>query len=309
MDKNLLILGASGMVGQNLKDGLNKFKLKYISPSSNELNLRKYSLVKNFFKNNNITHVINCAGLVGGIKKNLNNNLDFFQINLEINYNLFNAAYDAGIKNIINLGSSCMYPKKYKRKMSEKDLATGDVEETNYGYALAKNTTSNYLKLLRDSKNLNYVTLIPCNLYGYYDNFEIDSSHLIPGLISKFYFAKKNNKKEITIWGSGEARREFLFTSDLTNFIIKKYMENTSFKDPFLNIGYGKDYKIIDFYKKIQKILKTNFKFTFDLKQPEGVQRKLIDSSLAIEKYKWSPSVKLEEGIKKTIKFHEKQKI
>ena len=202
-----------------------------------------------------------------------------------------------------------MYPKKYNRKMSEQDLGTGDVEETNYGYALAKNTTANYLKLLRESKNLNYVTLIPCNLYGYYDNFEIESSHLIPGLISKFLHAKNNNKKEIILWGTGNARREFLFTSDLTNFIVKKLMKNTIFKDPFINIGYGKDFKIIDYYKKIQKILKTNFKFIFDTNQPEGVQRKLMDSSLAINKYKWLPTFNLNEGIKKTIQYYEKQKI
>lgn len=302
-NNSVLITGASGMVGSNLQVSFSNNNIKFLSPSSKTLNLLDKKSIHNYFKKHRFNYIVHCAGLVGGIKKNLNNQIDFYKSNLEMGYNLFNLANNFKIDNIINLGSSCMYPNNYKRSFLEKDLLSGPIEETNYGYALSKINNALYLKMLRLETKRNYSTIIPPNLYGYFDNFSPESSHLIQSIIVKCIDAKRKNKKEIIIWGSGKAKREFLFTSDLTDYISFVIKNNIKLPD-LINIGYGKDFFIKELYDFVQKALNTNFTYTFDKKKPTGIFRKLINSNLAKKKYYWQPKTEINNGILKVINFY-----
>tara|TARA_B100000963_G_scaffold302005_1_gene274773 strand:+ start:1877 stop:2824 length:948 start_codon:yes stop_codon:yes gene_type:complete len=304
-NKVVLITGGSGMVGRNLKYSLKMNNVKYLSPSSNVLNLSHIKSIETFFKKNKFDYIVHCAGLVGGIEKNIRNQLAFYQENLEIGYNLVNTANKFKIKNLINLGSSCMYPSTFKRGFREKDLMSGPIEETNYGYALAKINIALFIKLIREKNNMNYSTIIPPNLYGYHDNFDPDSSHLIQSIITKCLICKKKRKKNITIWGTGKAKREFLFTSDLTDF-ISKVIKNDLKLPILLNVGYGRDFYIKEYYDFVQQCLGTRFNYKFDKKKPDGVFRKLIDSNIAKTEFNWIPKTDIKMGISKIIDFYKK---
>ncbi len=304
-NKIVLITGGSGMVGRNLKFSLKMNNVKYLSPSSKVLNLSHIKSIETFFKKNEFDYIVHCAGLVGGIEKNIINQLAFYQENLEIGYNLVNTANKFKIKNLINLGSSCMYPSIFKRSFKEKDLMSGPIEETNYGYALAKINIALFIKLIREKNNINYSTIIPPNLYGYHDNFNPSSSHLIQSIITKCIDCQKKRKKNITIWGTGKAKREFLFTSDLTDF-ISKVIKNDLKLPILLNVGYGEDFYIKEYYDFVQQCLGTRFKYKFDKKKPDGVFRKLIDSSVAKTKFNWIPKTDIKMGISKIIDFYKK---
>jgi nucleoside-diphosphate-sugar epimerase len=303
--KNILLAGASGMLGQAIYKNLKKKGKKIFCPSSKKLNLKNFLLVKKYLKKNKINYVINCAGKVGGILDNKNNQTLYYQENLEINYNLIKASYEIGIKNFMNIGSSCMYPKNIPKKIKEKELLNGYLEDTNFGYGLAKLNAALYLNLLRKNSNINYFTIIPCNLFGENDNFNPKSSHLIPAIIKKIFDLKKSKRKIITIWGDGQVKREFLYVDDIAVFITK--IVNKKIKPPaFLNVGYGKDFTITQFYKMVMKITNCDYQIRYEKSKPSGMKRKLIDSSLAKNKYSWKPKNTIIQGINKTIDFYEK---
>lgn len=245
--------------------------------------------------------------MVGGIIKNKSNNLEFFENNFEINYNLFFIASNLKVKNIINLGSSCMYPKIYKTKFKEKHLMTNILENTNFGYSLSKLSTSFYLKLLKDKLKLNYVTIIPCNLYGPNDNFDYNKSHLIPAIIRKVIEAKKFHKKYVFAWGDGSPKREFMYVDDLASLVLKMIKTKKKLPD-FINAGYGKDFTVKYFYKKIIKIIDHKILIKWDKTKPNGTKRKLINSNLAMKLFKWKPKISLDDGLKKTILFYSNKK-
>jgi GDP-L-fucose synthase len=303
--KNILIAGAAGMVGTAVKQKLINDNQKLFYPTSKELNYKNYSSIKKYLKKKKINYVINCAGKVGGILDNKNNQSLYYEENLEINYNLIKASYETGVKNFMNIGSSCMYPKNRYYKIKECELLSGYLENTNFGYGLAKLNAAMYVKLIRDKYRVNYFTLIPCNLFGEYDNFNPKSSHLIPAIIKKVFDLKRKKKKIINIWGDGKAKREFLYVEDLASFIAKVITK--SMRLPvFLNIGYGKDYSITDFYKFVMKVTKSNYQIHYEKSKPSGMKKKLIDSSLAKKKYLWKPKNSIIQGIKKTVDFYEK---
>lgn len=257
-----------------------------------------------FLKQNNITHVINCAGKVGGILDNYLNQIDYFRENNEINYNLISSSYEEGIKNFLNLSSSCMYPSNFMSKMSEKMLMLGNLEVTNFGYAIAKLTAANYVKLIRDKFKYNYSNVIPCNLYGPNDNFTDNTSHLIASIIKKVSYAKKNNINSIEVWGDGTPKREFLYIDDLVKFLFNSINKNYHIPS-FLNIGFGKDYSVNDYYKKVMKIYNYKVKLVYNSNKPNGVKRKLLDISLAKKEFKFKPKTNLEKGLENTIKYYE----
>lgn len=257
-----------------------------------------------FLKQNNITHVINCAGKVGGILDNYLNQIDYFRENNEINYNLISSSYEEGIKNFLNLSSSCMYPSNFMSKMSEKMLMLGNLEVTNFGYAIAKLTAANYVKLIRDKFKYNYSNVIPCNLYGPNDNFTDNTSHLIASIIKKVSYAKKNNINSIEVWGDGTPKREFLYIDDLVKFLFNSIDKNYHIPS-FLNIGFGKDYSVNDYYKKVMKIYNYKVKLVYNSNKPNGVKRKLLDISLAKKEFKFKPKTNLEKGLENTIKYYE----
>lgn len=301
----ILLLGGSGMLGSSIKDYLIANKLDFYSPSSKQLDLTKQKKIQLLLKNSNFTHVINCAGRVGGILDNLNNQIDYFEQNMEINYNLIKACKINKIKNFINFGSSCMYPKNIDTKMSEKILMSGPLEETNLTYALTKINAAYYLKAIRDKYDYNYTTFIPCNLFGENDKFDLNTAHLIPAIINKVYQAKLNGINEIAIWGTGNVKREFLYVKNISEFIIKHLKENTKFPE-FLNLGASKDYSIISYYNEIIQLFGVKLKINKDLSKPEGIKRKLIDSSLAKKKFQWRVIYDLKYGLNETIDYYKK---
>ena len=304
----VLLLGGNGFVGGSIKKFLTKKKINFYAPSSKKLNLKEINQIENFLTKKKISHIINSAGKVGGILSNIKNQKKFFEDNMEINYNLLKTASKHNIASIINIGSSCMYPKIYKNKMKENSLMSGYLEDTNFGYGLAKLVSSFYLKILKENNNLNYTTIIPCNLYGPKDNFDPKSSHLIAAIIQKIFTAIKNKEQSIEVWGDGSSKREFLYIDDFAEFIVNLIKSNLKFPD-FLNIGYGTDFTIKQYYKKIINLVNPKIKIIFNKKYPAGMKRKLIDSSLAKKKYKWSPKTSLDKGLIKTIKYYENNEL
>ena len=304
----VLLLGGSGFVGGSIKKFLIKKKIKFYAPSSKKLDLKKINKIENFLIKKKISHIINSAGKVGGILSNIENQKKFFEDNMEINYNLLKAASKHNVANIINIGSSCMYPKIYKNKMKENYLMSGYLEDTNFGYGLAKLISSFYLKILKKNNNLNYTTIIPCNLYGPKDNFDPKSSHLVAAIIQKIFTAIKNKEQSIEVWGDGLSKREFLYVDDFAEFVVSLVKSKLKFPD-FLNIGYGTDFTVKQYYKKIINLVNPKIKIVFNKKYPSGMKRKLIDSSLAKKIYKWSPKTSLDKGLIKTIKYYENNKL
>ena len=303
-NKIILLLGSKGFVGSRLKKTFSKKKYNILDPDKKILNLKNYNKINSFLKNYKVTHVINCAGKVGGILDNSLNQIEYYRVNNEINYNLISSCLDNGITNFLNLSSSCMYPNNFSSKMKEKDLMSGRLEPTNLGYAMAKLAAANYIKLIRDKYNFNYFNIIPCNLYGPNDNFTENKSHLISSIIKKVSDAKKNKYSSIDVWGDGSPKREFLYVDDLVNFMFTIVMNNYSVP-PFLNIGYGKDYTVNQYYRKIMKIYNYEVELTYKFDKPNGVKRKLLDITLAKKKFNFYPKTDLEKGLRKTIKYYE----
>lgn len=296
--------GSNGFVGRNLIKIFFKKKYNVLCPDKRTLDLKNIKKLKNFLYRNKVTHIINCAGKVGGILENSLNQIDFYRENNELNYNLISSSLDLGIKNFINLGTSCMYPNNYLSKMSERDLMTGKLEPTNFGYAMSKLSASSYVKLINEKFGYNYSNIIPCNLYGPYDNFDGNKSHLIASIINKTSKAKKNSHNFIEIWGDGSPRREFLYIDDLVNFIFLSVSKNYHLP-VFINIGYGKDYSVKQYYKKIMDMFNYKVKLVYNLKKPNGIKRKLLNISLAKKLFDYEPKINLETGLRKTIKFYE----
>jgi len=291
----IIVFGGNGFVGKNLKNyGTEK---NLIFPSSSNVNLLNKDLIFEYLKKEKPDLIINLAGKVGGILENVNNQYNFLITNSLINLNLISASNEVGIKNFLNVSSSCIYPPNFEGSINEEDLLSSGVEKTNEGYALAKISA---LKACSYIKTGRYKTIIPCNLYGPYDNFDLISGHMIPSVIHKIYNSKINNEKVI-IWGDGNSRREFMYVEDLIDFIF--YSINNFDKIPnILNVGTGLDYTILEYYKTISEIIEFKGDFDFDLTKPIGMKRKL----LSIKKLKslgWTPKHDLKTSIQKTYKF------
>ncbi len=301
-EKRILITGSSGMLGKSLVKTL---KYKTFTPNRKKLNLLNFSKIKQYIKMNKINFVIHCAAKVGGIQDNVNNQLEYLVENVTINKNVIMASYECDIKNLINIGSSCIYPKNIKKKISENLIFKGNFEPTNEGYAISKFLSIKICKFISKKNGFYYKTLVPTNLYGPNDNYHPEKSHLLAAIIKKLSDAKKNKNKNIEIWGDGKARREFMYVSDLSNailFSIKNFKKIPS----ILNIGTGKDFTVENYYKKASKIIFPEAKFYFNKEKPSGMKRKLLDVSIS-KKLGWKAKVSLKDGIKKTYKEYKKK--
>ena len=290
------------MVGRNIIDHIQAKNYKILSPKSSDLNLLNYKDITNFISKNKPDIIIHTAGVVGGIEANINNPVKFLVENTQIGINILTASKEMKIKNFINLSSSCMYPRNSNNPLSEEQILSGELEPTNEGYALAKiNTTKLCEYINNEDNNFLYKTIIPCNLYGKYDNFNNNSSHMIPAVIKKIHEAKKNNLQFVDIWGDGLARREFMYASDLADFIYFA-IKNFNKMPQNINVGIGKDYSINDYYKKIANIIGFKGKFKNDFSKPIGMKKKLI-SNLKLIEFGWKHKTSLEEGIKYTYQY------
>ena len=302
MAKIILLTGGSGLVGSNIRNHKYSLNYKILSPSSSDLNLLNYQNIEDYIAFNKPEIVIHAAGIVGGIQANINYPVKFLVDNMQIGLNILMAAKTKMVKNFINLGSSCMYPKNSENPISEDALLKGEFESTNEGYSLANITSTRLSEYInREDSSFLYKTVIPCNIYGKYDNFNYESSHMIPGVIRRIYDAKNNNSKHVDIWGDGLARREFMYAEDLADFIYYA-VENFNKMPQNINVGLGHDYSIIDYYKIIANVIGFKGKFNHDMSKPTGVKQKLIDVK-KLNKLGWSYKTSLELGIKKTYDY------
>ena len=302
--QKILLTGGSGMVGKNLIEFMQASSdYQIFSPTSKELNLLNQSQVNSYFKKHSLDIVIHCAGLVGGIQANINRPYSFLYENIIMGANIVNASSSNNIRKLINLGSSCMYPKDCNTELNEDSILSGKLEPTNEGYALAKISVGKLCQFIKKEKNLNYKTLIPCNLYGKWDNFDSEKSHMIPAAIKKIHNAKLNNSVPV-IWGDGLTRREFMYVEDLCSF-IEFSLNNYDDLDDFTNVGLGYDYSIKEYYEIISRIIGYQGKFSFDINKPKGMNKKLC-SIKKQTKMGWSPSFSIEDGIRLTYNFYKK---
>ena len=290
----IFLAGHNGMVGSAI---LKKLKLrgykKIITVSKSKLNLLDQKKVEIFLKKKKPKIVTIAAARVGGILANNNNKANFLYENLMIQTNLIHSSFLAGVKNLIFLGSSCIYPKNAKQPIKEKYFMTGKLEETNDAYALAKITGIKMCKDYSKQYNLNYKTLMPANMFGANDNYNLKSSHFFPALIKKIHLAKINRKKKLTIWGNGKAKRELLFVDDFADACIFFMKKKT--KESFINIGSGIEKSIIGFAKFIMKKLKVKLKINYDISKPNGMKRKILDLSIS-RKYGWVSKTSLDKA-------------
>jgi len=301
----ILITGSNGMVGRNIADYLEK-KYILLTPNSKELNLLQKDMVDKYLQETQPDIVIHCAGVVGGIQANMAHPVKFLVDNTQMGINLIMAARDASVKKLINMSSSCMYPREAKNPLAEDLILQGELEPTNEGYALAKITSTRLCEYInKENESYAYKTVIPCNLYGKYDKFNQKHSHMLPAVIKKIDEAKKKNSPSIDIWGDGEARREFMYAEDLADFIAFA-LKNFDKMPQNINVGLGHDYTINEYYQTIAKVIGYKGKFVHDLTKPVGMKQKLIDD-IKLKNFGWSYKTSLEDGIKKIYKYYLKE--
>lgn len=283
MSSKIFIAGHNGMVGSAILRILKeKKKLKLITRTKKKLDLTDQKKVDHFFKINQIDQVYMCAAKVGGILANINYPVDFLLNNIQIQNNVINACVKHKVKNLIFIGSSCIYPKNIKKKISEDDLLSGRLEETNSAYALAKITGIKLIQsyINQHKLNYNYKILMPCNLYGKNDNFDKVNSHVLAALIRKFSEAKINKYNEIEVWGSGTPRREFMNVDNFAQaaiYFMKKKLKNKKNENFIINIGSGKDLSIKQLAIKLAKNFKYKGRLVFNKRKPDGVKKKLLN--------------------------------
>lgn len=299
----LLITGGGGMVGRNLRAHPDAAGWKVLAPSSSELDLRDPKRLRSYLENNRPDAVIHAAGVVGGIHANMAEPVRFLAANTEMGINIVTACIDAGVSTLINLASSCMYPRELGNGLSEDKILTGQLEPTNEGYALAKIVTMRLCEYaMRENPALNYKTLIPCNLYGMWDKFDPRHSHLVPAIIHKVHSAMLEGVDEVEIWGDGTARREFMYAGDLADAVMRALADPAALP-PVMNIGLGQDHTINEYYHIIAQVIGWQGHFTHDLTRPVGMKQKLLDVDLQTG-WGWQPGTSLEDGIRATYQFY-----
>jgi GDP-L-fucose synthase len=306
MIKSILITGGSGLVGKNFMEHKDIKNYNIFSPSHADVDLLKFDQINDFLKEKKPDLIIHAAGIVGGIQANIKNPVKFLTQNTDMGKNLLLAAQEQNIKRLINLSSSCVYPKNYTKPLNEELILTGELEPTNEAYAIGKIFTQKLCSYINSENcGFSYKTLIPCNLFGKFDNFDLESGHLLSNIINKIYNAKKNGNKKVQIWGDGSVRREFMYAADLADFLFYS-IKNFEIIPSTLNVGIGHDYSVLDYYKAVAKSLSWKGDFIFDLSKPVGQKQKMV----SIEKLKktgWYSSTNLDVAIDLTVKYFDEE--
>jgi GDP-L-fucose synthase len=297
----IYIAGHSGMVGSAVWRALkNNGYENLIGKTSAELDLRNQQTVNDFYNQEQPEIVINAAAKVGGILVNNDFPYQFLMENMQIQNNLIDGAHKAGIEKFIFLGSSCVYPKLAQQPLKEEYLLTDSLEPTNEWYALAKISGIKACQAIRKQYNKDYVSLMPTNLYGCFDNFDLKSSHVLPAMLRKFHEAKINNHSEVMLWGSGTPMREFLYVDDMAQAVI--YALENDLPEYLYNVGTGKDISIKDLAETIQIVTGHHGKIIWDSEKPDGTPRKLLDVS-KMKSIGWEYSTDLKDGLEKTYQW------
>jgi len=317
--QKIYVAGHRGMIGSAIVRKLKSLSYNnIITRTHDELDLKNQTQVQKFFKAEKPDQVYLCAAKVGGVYANNTFPAEFIYDNLMIESNVIHNAWKVGVKKLIFLGSSCIYPKLPNQLIKETAMLSGQVEATNEPYAIAKiagiKLCESYNRQYQKSHGTDYRTVIPASLYGPGDNYHSENSHVIPALIRKIHDAKANQLSEVVVWGSGLPRREFVYIDDMSEAIIHimnldlvQYREHTEDMVSHINIGFGSDVTIEELAKKLVKIVGYEGRIVFDSNKPDGVLRKLMDSSL-IESLGWKTSVSLEDGLTLTYNDYLKNK-
>lgn len=303
MTKNskIYIAGHRGMVGSAVWRELTAQGFtNLIGKSRAELDLRSQEAVNLFFQEEKPDVVIDAAAKVGGILANQSYPYGFLMENLQIQNNLIEAAHHNNAQKFIFLGSSCIYPKESPQPIKEEHLLTGPLEKTNEWYAIAKITGIKSCEAIRQQFGKDFVSLMPTNLYGPFDNFDLQTSHVLPAMIRKFHEAKNNNQEEVRLWGSGLPKREFLHVDDLAKAVV--FAVKDILPENLYNVGSGRELSIEQLAKKIQTIVGHTGEIVWDSSKPDGTMRKLMDSS-KLNALGWHSKIDLEEGIEKTYQW------
>lgn len=304
-DEKIFIAGHQGMVGSAvLKNLKSQGYSNIITRTRRELDLLSQKSVDIFFSYENIDHVILCAAKVGGILSNNTYRADFIYENLQIASNVIKASHDYSVSKLINLGSSCIYPRDARIPIKEEYLLTGELEQTNEPYAIAKIAALKMCESFYKQYGSNFYSIMPCNLYGPRDNFDLKTSHVLPALINKIYYAREKGLQSVDVWGSGKPLREFLFVDDLAEAVVhclenvsaeRIYSENIS----HLNCGSDEEVSILELTKIIKSCLDYQGDITFDSSKPDGTFRKKMDNT-RIKSMGFSQKHNLKQGIEKT---------
>jgi GDP-L-fucose synthase len=311
MNKNarILIAGHTGLVGSAVKRKLEREGyVNLITCSYPEIDFSRQHDVELFFSREKPEYVFLCAAKVGGILANSTYPAEFIYMNIMIAANVIHASYTCGVKKLLNLGSSCIYPKLAPQPLKESCLLTGELEPTNEPYAIAKIAAIKLCRYYNVQYGTDFISVMPTNLYGPGDNFDFATSHVLPALIRRFHEAKEQGKPDVALWGTGSPKREFLHVDDLADaivFLMRNYDSKTV--GEFLNIGTGKDMTISDLAKLIQDIVGYSGEIKWDASKPDGTPQKLLDLG-RIESLGWKARIGLKEGIQNTYTWYLKNK-
>ena len=298
---NIFVAGHNGLVGSAICRRLESDGLEPVVASRAELDLIDQAAVEAWFQDNKVDQVYLAAAKVGGIHANDTYPAEFLRDNLAVQTNVIHAAWKNGVKKLLFLGSSCIYPKHAPQPMPEDSLLTGPLEPTNEWYAVAKIAGIKMCQAYRKQYGFDAISVMPTNLYGPGDNFDLQSSHVLPALVRKFHEAKEARASSVTVWGTGSPRREFLHVDDLADACVH-LMQNYSSSD-IVNVGWGRDISIAELAELICKIVGYEGEIEFDTSKPDGTPRKLLDTA-RMTALGWQPSITLEDGIATTYQWY-----
>ncbi len=297
----IYVAGHTGMVGSAIVRCLKeRGYTNVIGRTHRELDLTRQADVEDFFAGERPEYVFLAAARVGGIRANMRYPAEFLMENLQIQTNILNAAFQNKTEKLIFIGSACVYPYETQQPIEENKLLTGPLEIGKEAYALAKIAGLKACQFYRKEYGADFISVMPCNLYGYQDCFDIQRAHIIPSLIRKFHSAKVNRRDSVTVWGTGKACRELLFAEDLADACLF-LMENDTDTD-FLNVGYGRDYTVSEIAEQVKKAVGFEGEIVMDPSKPEGIQRRMIDSG-QLNRLGWKPKTGLEEGLRLTYRW------
>lgn len=302
----IFLTGGLGMVGRNFCEHAAASAHEVLAPSSTELDLRNYSAVYAWLELHKPDMVVHAAGKVGGIQANMREPVHFLLDNLDMGRNIVWAARNQGIKRLINLGSSCMYPRDAPNPLQEEMILKGELEPSNEGYALAKITVARLCEYIRrENSAFQYKTLIPCNIYGRHDKFDPAHSHMLPAVIHKLHVAKQQGNHQVDIWGDGTARREFMYAGDLADCMWRAIDRFDSLPG-VMNVGLGHDLAVNDYYHAAAKVVGYTGEFLHDLNKPVGMRQKLVNVDRS-HAWGWTAQTSLEEGLAITYRYYQEE--
>ena len=297
----ILVAGATGLVGSAIVRELTRIGKPVVGISSKDVNLLDRNSTFDYLNNLRPGTIINAAAKVGGINANNIFPVEFLSENIQMQTNLMDAAHEIGVKKFVFFGASCIYPKNSNQPIKEDYLLTGELEQTNSAYAIAKISGIELVKSYRKQYNHSWISIMPTNIYGPNDSFDLEIGHVLPVLIRKFIEAKKNNFQEVILWGTGQPLREFLYVDDLAKAVLVCLEKYDSPQQ--INIGSGIEVSIKDLAQIISAQVGFSGKITWDLSRPDGTPRKVLDST-RITNLGWEPSISLDQGIKTTIEWY-----